>query len=460
MTNKDDVFYNMDMNNDLKAANQIATLVEKKGGRVYFVGGCVRDKLMGKESKDIDIEVHGVTPEILEGILEGVGERIEIGKSFGIYALRSHTLDIALPRTERAVGKGHRDFAITPAPFISTREAAKRRDFTIGALMEDVLTGEIIDHFGGKEDIKNKVLRHVSDETFPEDPLRVLRAAQFAARFGFTVAPETMELCKGIDLSTLSAERVLEEMNKALLWAPHPSIFFEVLRECHQLSFWFQEIFQLIGVPQNPNYHAEGDAYAHTMMVLDAAASLRDEAAHPLFFMISALCHDFGKAVATKEKDGVIHSYQHEKLGIPLVENFLCRLTRQRDLHHYVLNMVSLHMRPHQLARQNSSFKATNKLFDAAASPEDLILLAKADNLGRIPKSEHDYDTFLYERLSRYKEIAAAPQVTGKDLLEAGLSPDRNFKNLLDYAHKLHLSGVPKDTALQQTIAFSKEKHK
>ncbi len=438
-------------------AKKIATAVQHAGGRVFFVGGCVRDRLMGIESSDVDIEVHGIHPEQLEQILDNFGQRKEVGKSFGIYMLEHHTLDIALPRKETATGTRHRDFKIEVDPFISTEDAARRRDFTVNAMMQDVLTGEIIDHFDGKKHLKKRLLRHIDDKTFIEDPLRVLRAAQFAARFNFSVDKDTVNICKAISLDTLSCERVMEELKKALLFSPTPSRFFTFLRECNQLNIWFKELSALIGVPQNPKFHAEGDVWNHTMLVLDAAAELREKAKEPLFFMMSALLHDVGKAVTTTQVDGIIRSYNHEQKGIPLAQTALKRLSNERNLHRYVLNMIKLHMRPGALASQNSSMRATNRLFDSSICPEDLLLLAAADNAGRLPQSEKDHMAFLTRRLSAYRQLLKLPQVCGQDLISAGLKPDEHFKVLLSYAHKLHLSGINKNAALQQTLAYYKE---
>ncbi len=443
--------------NNILLAKKIAVAVKNAGGRVFFVGGCVRDRLMGIESSDIDIEVHGIHPEQLEQILDTFGQRKEVGKSFGIYMLEHHTLDIALPRKETATGTHHRDFKIEVDPFITTLDAAKRRDFTVNAIMKDVLTGEIIDHFDGEKHLNSRRLRHVDDDSFAEDPLRVLRAAQFTARFDFTVDQDTINICKAIQLDTISRERVMEELKKALLLSQKPSRFFTFLRECNQLDIWFKELANLIGVPQNPKYHAEGDVWNHTMMVLDAAAQLRAQAKVPLFFMLSALLHDLGKSITTTEVDGIIHSYNHEQKGIALAQTALKRLSNERNLFRYVLNMVKLHMRPGALASQNASMRATNRLFDSSVCPEDLLLLAKADDTGRLPQSEKAYMPFLTHRLSVYQQLSMQPQVCGQDLIDSGLTPDKHFKNLLAYAHKLHLSGVNKTAALQQTIAYHKE---
>ena len=327
-------------NRDLKMAEKIAACVADKGGRTFLVGGYVRDLLMGKHSKDIDIEIHGVQPKELENILDGLGSRTEMGASFGVYGLRGYDIDIAMPRQEEATGRGHKDFKIYVDPFLGTYKAAMRRDFTINAMMQDVLTGEIIDHFGGQEDLKKGVLRHVNPHTFAEDPLRVLRAAQFAARFSFSIAPETIELSQTMDLTTLAHERVMSELEKALLKAAHPSIFFEQMHKMNQLDDWFLHLTQLIGVKQPKKYHPEGDVWNHTMQVLDSAALLRSKAENPLGFMLTAVVHDFGKIISTTEENGEIHSYDHAKKGDPLVKEFLERITNETNLIRYVRNLA------------------------------------------------------------------------------------------------------------------------
>ena len=207
------------MDKNLEMAKKIASEVERAGGRAYFVGGCVRDALLGRENKDIDIEVHRVPVETLEGILDALGERISMGASFGVLGLRHYDLDIAMPRAETATGFGHKDFAVSVDPFLGEEKAASRRDFTINALMRDVLTGEILDFFGGRGDLARGLIRHVNDRSFGEDPLRVFRGAQFAARFGFEVTPETRALCETMRVDALAGERVMGELEKALLKA-------------------------------------------------------------------------------------------------------------------------------------------------------------------------------------------------------------------------------------------------
>lgn len=444
---------------ELEMAKRIAEAAAEAGGCAYFVGGYVRDLLMGEVGKDIDIEVHGLTPDVLKAILDSLGQRLDIGESFGIFGLRGYNLDIAMPRKEECRGKGHRDFDVFVDPHIGTMGAARRRDFTINAMMQNVLSGEIIDHYGGRVDLENKIIRHVDDKSFAEDPLRVLRGCQFAARFEFKIADETIELCRNMDLSTLPRERIMGELEKALLKAEKPSVFFEELREMDQLSVWFPELRALIGVPQNEKYHMEGDVWVHTMMVLDQAARLREYASSPIGFMLSALCHDYGKSVATEVVNGELHAYAHEIKGLPLVEEFMKRITGEVALRKYVMNMAELHMKPNMMAAQKSSIKSTNKMLDSAIDPNGLICLAIADGLGKIsPKPYVSHNEFFRERLAIYKEYTSRPQVMGQDLIDAGLKPDKNFADYLAYAHKLHLAGVEKPSALKQTIAYARTK--
>lgn len=443
---------------DLIMAKKIAEKVREKGGRTFFVGGFVRDKLLKKENKDIDIEIHNITPQDLREVLSELGTITEMGASFGILGLKGYDIDIAQPRSEMANGRGHKDFEIFVDPFIGTKNAAKRRDFTINALMEDVLTGEIIDHFNGLNDLNKGIIRHINNETFIEDPLRVFRAPQFAARFGFSIANETIELSKTMDLTFLPKERVLEEMKKALLKSNKPSIFFEELRKMNQLKDWFPELEALIDVPQNPIYHPEGDVWNHTMMVLDNAALLKNETMEPFWFMIAALVHDFGKIITTKEVNGVIRSLEHEIKGLPLVEKFLDRISTEVKLKEYVLNLTKLHMKPNQLVASKSKKKVTNKMFDEAIDCKGLLLLAKSDHLGR--KNAKDYNNeekFLTERLKWYEETMKQPEVMGRDLIKAGLKPGPHFTELLILAHKLHLANVDKKSALAQVLAEAKK---
>jgi len=426
-----------------KIAHILAEKVAREGGRVYYVGGCVRDKLLGRESKDIDLEVHGVTEETLCAVLDTLGELQTIGASFGIYALKHVDLDIAFPRRE----DGKAD------PFIGTYEATRRRDLTVNSLLEDVLTGEITDHFRGRDDMEKGILRHVDASSFVTDPLRVYRAAQLAARFGFDIADETVELCAETDTSEIARERVFAELEKALLMAERPSVFFEALRKMNKLDTHFSELNRLIGVPQPPEHHPEGDVWVHTMMVTDAAAKLRAGAEKPLYLMLSALCHDLGKPDTTEIINGRLHSIHHETVGADIAEAFLSRLTGEKELLRYVRNMTERHMLPNMMVYDGASQKSWNRLFDSSVCPEDLLLLARADYFGcGGVGSYEDKSTVQRERISAFYDTMSRPYVMGRDLIAAGLAPGEDFAKLLAYAHKLRLAGVDKQTALKQTL--------
>ena len=447
---------------DMEMAIQLATEVEKLGGTAYFVGGYVRDLLAGNDTKDLDIEVHGLTPAQLGHILDTLGSKLSIGESFGVYGLKGYNIDIAMPRKETARGKGHcghKDFDIIVDPNCGTYQAALRRDFTINAMMKNILTGEIIDHFHGQNDLANGIIRHVNPSSFIEDPLRVLRGAQFAARFDFTIAPETIALCKTMDLSQLPKERIMGELKKALLKAPAPSTFFKSLRQMDQLSVWFPELKALIGVPQPPAHHAEGDAWTHTMMVLDQAVHLRQYSSNPLGFMFTAITHDFGKSICTKEIKGTIHAYKHETLGLPLIDTFMHRLTSEKDLIRYVLNLSEHHMKPGVVAGAGSSVKSTNKMFDASVDPKGLLAISIADGLGKLPQvPASTHQAFFEERLAIYTDYMSRPYVQGRDLINAGLTPGENFTEYLALAHKLRLAGIDTNSALKQVLALARKK--
>ena len=451
------------MEEDVCLARRLAEKVDRAGGTAYFVGGCVRDALLGRENKDLDLEIHGVSVEKLEEILDGLGERVNMGASFGVMGLKHTHLDIAMPRSETATGRGHKDFAVFVDPFLGEEKAASRRDFTVNALMQNVLTGEILDFYGGRDDLKRGCIRHVNSVSFGEDPLRVFRAAQFAARFGFSVAPGTVELCSTMAVDALAGERVLGELEKALLKARRPSVFFEILRQMGQLSVWFPELEALIGVPQNPTHHPEGDVWTHTMQVLDEAAALRERSSMPLGFLLAALCHDFGKAETTELVRGSLHAYGHEQAGLPLTERFLQRMTQNQKLHAYVQNMTLLHMEPNKLTAEAAKNRSFMRLYDRSCCPEDLLLLARSDFMGRqgtpevreaMAKEYIPIEQTLLEMLTLYRERMSLPTVTGRDLIQAGCQPGEDFGEVLDYAHKLRLAGFPFEQQLKQTLGY------
>ena len=432
-------------------AIDIAKLVNKQGGRTFYVGGYVRDEILNKPSKDVDIEVHGITSDKLKSILMDLGKLRTQGASFGVYNLEGYDIDISQPRKETATGRGHKDFEVFVDPFIGYEKAAERRDFTINAMMKDVLTGEIVDPFGGYDDCKNGIIRHVNDNTFREDPLRVLRAAQFASRFGFKIALETKDIMRDMDLSTLSHERIYNEMKKALMKSDKPSIFFETLREVNQLDTWFPELKAMIGCEQNPKWHPEGDVWNHTMATIDCAVKFRDKVEYPEYYMISVLCHDMGKPVSMfKDDKGNIHTYSHAENGIPIVTNFLERINNDKSLSKYAINMVENHMKPHNCFDNHSEVKDTNVMYDKSICPHDLMMLVVADTASRgLEDFTKEEELYLKERLELYTKRMLEPQVGGTDLINLGIKPGPIFSDILEYSHKQHLSGEDKEKVLK-----------
>src|SRR5690606_10831125 len=250
----------------------IAADVNAAGGQAYLVGGWVRDYLMGSPSGDYDIEVYGLALDPLLAILKKHGKPNLVGKPFGLITmtLRDGSIyDIAFPRTEKKVGDGHRGFDVTPDPTLDFATASSRRDFTVNAMGLRLPDLTLVDCHGGRADLEARLLRHVSP-AFSEDPLRALRAVQFAARFGFDIHPATQALCAAQPLEELPRERLFAEFRKLMLRAARPSIGFEWLRRMDMLRY-FPELAALVGVPQEPEWHPEGDVWTHTMMVVDQA---------------------------------------------------------------------------------------------------------------------------------------------------------------------------------------------
>jgi tRNA nucleotidyltransferase (CCA-adding enzyme) len=412
--------------------------VREAGGRALMVGGCVRDRLMGLEAKDWDVEVYGVEPARLRSLLDRMGRVNVVGEAFTVYKL-GRDLDVSLPRRERKTGRGHRAFYIEGDPSMSFEEAARRRDFTVNAILEDPLTGELIDPFGGRADLGANRLRAVSPETFVEDSLRVLRAAQFAARFGFDVEEKTVELCRSIDLTDLPAERVWGELEKILLTASRPSVGLEWLDRLNVTPQLFPEMGALKGVPQEQDWHPEGDVFIHTLLTCDRARELIDDLDYPrrVAVMLAALCHDFGKPSTTEFLEGRIRSRGHAEAGVAPTLSFLDRLKmftlEGYDVRSQVVALVADHLKPGEFYRARD--EVTDGAFRRLARECELELLyrvAKADSLGRnapwVPPERWfnaDAQEWFIERARELsvERKAPAPIFMGRHLLEMGLKP-------------------------------------
>lgn len=434
----------------------LANRIRLEGGRALLIGGCVRDILLEKQPKDWDLEVYGIDPERLREILDRFGSVNVAGEAFTVYKL-GPDLDVSIPRRERKSGRGHRAFVIEGDPGMTFEDASRRRDFTINAILYDPLTAELIDPFGGQEDIKQRILRAVSAETFVEDSLRVLRAAQLAARFEFELDPETAHLCRTIDLSDLPRERVWGEMEKLLLSANRPSIGIELLRSLGVTEQLFPEIKALEEVPQDPEWHPEGDVFVHTKLVVDHAHDLIEELPYgkQVTVMLAALAHDFGKPATTEFIEGRYRSRGHEEAGVAPTQSFLERLNIHTlngyDVRAQVIALVREHLKPGEFYKKRD--EVGEGAFRRLARKCELDLLyrvAKADSLGRnahwVPR-EKWYDSIAQEWfIQRARELAVerqppAPILLGRHLLEMGLEPGPKIGEITQAVYEMQLDG-------------------
>ena len=363
---------------DRKTAEAIAAKIAEAGGRAYYVGGCVRDKLLKRPCKDLDIEVYGIPADALETLLSAFGNVLTVGKSFGIFKLEHSSLDIALPRTEEKTGEGHRAFLTSADPYLPPEIASSRRDFTVNALMEDVLSGEIHDYHNGLKDLGKGVLRHVNDASFSEDPLRVLRAARFAAQLGFDVAEETRELCRKIGLASLSRERVESETEKALL-SVEPDRYFEELRKMEQLKDYYAEL-------------GNGPFFS------EKAMALREEAKEPVLYMLGILC----SAIAEKQRNTFLHRFLTKKYELKELKNWT---------YEGLLDKTAL-------------FEELDQL----TYPEDYVLVLCA----LYPEKEKEYRKLGEE----WQIFLQQEHIAGEDLFALGYKPGKELGDLLKKIRK------------------------
>jgi tRNA nucleotidyltransferase (CCA-adding enzyme) len=379
------------------ALERIVRDLRESGFHAVVVGGSVRDALLGHEPKDIDIEVYRISYDQLAAFLTTRGRVDLVGKSFGVVKLSGsgfNTCDFSVPRRDSKTGPGHRDFNAHFDASITPREAASRRDFTINAMSFDPLTGEIWDFFGGQSDLNNSVLRATSD-AFSEDPLRVLRGMQFACRFNLTVDAGTAAMSRNIasEYSTLARERVAEEFMKWAVKSPHPGRIAEYLQSTGWIIH-FPEIQNLFGVPQDPEWHPEGDVGIHTMHVLNQAANIAERDAltadDRAVLLFAALSHDFAKPSTTelREREGSVRwtSWGHEPAGGPMARTFLERIGIKSAIVDQVAKLVESHLAHHSIGREVTP-RAVRRLAMrlAPASIAQLVRLIEADASGRPP---------------------------------------------------------------------------
>ena len=438
----------------------------RRVGRPRLVGGGVRDWLLGLEPHDFDVEVGGVDFEALARALTRFGATDVVGRSFGVIKVRSAAsgaeYDFSLPRRESKTGAGHRGFAVAPEPGLSDADAAARRDFTVNAIALDPLTGEIIDPHNGQRDLVARVLRHTS-EAFVEDPLRVLRAFQLAARFDFTLAPETAALCRNISgtFAELPVERVWGEWDKWATKSRKPSRGLALLEETGWLRH-FPEIAALRGTPQEPEWHPEGDVFTHTQHCLDAMVSLPEWQIAPgprrRLLTFAVLAHDFGKPSTTSYADrrGKMRwvSPGHEAAGAPIAESFLRRIGAPLELDAPVRALVAHHLAHHHGKEGNFSDTQVRRLARklAPANIDELAVVMTADSLGRPPLGSENILALIAQLRAKAAALAVAetaprPLVLGRHLIAMGRKPGPEFKPTLEAAYEAQLDGAFSDEA-------------
>lgn len=434
---------------------RVLSVIRDAGGRPMLVGGYVRDLIMKREaaSKDIDIEVYGLTFAALAEALGRAGRVDEVGKSYGVLKIRAGDtdLDVNVPRRERKVGAGHRGFDITPDMSLDYREASARRDFTMNAILLDPEAGTVIDCHGGVDDIAAGVLRHTSD-AFSEDPLRVLRAVQFAARFGFRLAPETAALCRTLagSYGELPVERVWCEAEKIGTRGRYITAALTAL----EASGWerhFPQLAALHAIPQDAGWHPEGNVHVHSGLAADQAARLADEAgltgADRFVVVMAALVHDFGKVTHTQRTAGRITSHGHAEAGVEPARALMRSVGCPEHLIARIVPLVREHMNCTGRPTKPSVGRLARRLVPATMA--ELVMVCGADKAGRgDPDAPNTALPWLAVAADlRVTERPAKGLLTGDHLIAAGMTPGPAFRPLLAAALEAQDAGEFGDEA-------------
>ena len=435
--------------------NEVMKVITESGGLPLFVGGCVRDSILELNPKDIDVEVFGLSPEQLIEVLKRFGKVDEVGVSFGVIKLTTENedFDFTLPRRDNKKGTGHKGFDVEVDHTMTLKEAASRRDFTINSISRNV-EGHLSDPFNGIEDLQNQILRATSDH-FGEDPLRVLRGFQFCGRFQLTPDPYTTIACESLlpEYVTLPMDRIHRQWVNWALKSTKPSMGLDFLRKCGWISL-YPELNALINCQQDPEWHPEGDAWTHTLHVVDAASEIatRDQLNDQdrLELILGALCHDLGKPSTTIMDRGRWRSPNHAHEGVPLTVSFLRSIgfVGQSELGSIVKRisrLVHCHM-DHIGVKANDRFV---KRLSQRVAPSNLVQLVKlieADHSGRPPLPKHcpevGMDILSIGARLNITQDQPVPILQGRHLIGAGLTPAPNFKTLLNKSYDAQLDGL------------------
>ena len=427
----------------------VAHAARARGGRALVVGGFVRDRLLGRPSKDLDLEVFGVPEAELASMLAAIGRVEPVGRAFPVYKLGP--IDVALPRRESKSGRGHTAFTVQGDPHMTFADAARRRDFTMNAISWDPLTDDYVDPFNGRADLEARRLKVVDPRTFADDSLRVLRALQFAARFDATPDDEAAAVCRAIPLDDLPAERLWGEFEKLLLVAERPSIGFALARALGVVEQLLPEMVPLYDCPQDAEWHPEGDVWTHTLMVIDEARRRNADLdrARLATVMLGAVCHDLGKPATTAMIDGRWRSPGHEAAGVAPATRILDRLNINTidgyDVRAQVLAITAEHLRP------SAFYKAKDAVRDGAfrrlalrVDLELLVRFGRADCHGRTGTFDCSaMDWFLDRaRALGVEHAPPAPLLLGRHLLALGVTPGPRMGEILRAVYEKQLDGA------------------
>lgn len=415
--------------------------------------------MLGQQPQDLDIEVFGLAPGTLHALLTEHFSVQFVGKAFGIFKLHGQSVDISIPVRTLEDDASVPHLLRQADPSMSIEEALARRDFTINAMAWDPDTLAFCDPFHGQEDLRSHILRHVSPR-FAEDPLRVLRGMQLAARFALTAAVETLSHCRELSQEGLPSARLWEEWKKLLLQGRKPSAGLQFLNQCGWLTF-YPELAALQGCSQDPIWHPEGDVWIHTLHCLDWFAGERTgNERDDLIVGLAVLCHDFGKPTTTKIENGYVVSRGHESEGIGPTKDFLQRLTNQQDVIDDVVPLVQCHLRPRALYDVQASDSAIRRLARHVTRIDRLVRVARADHAGRPPKEFDGFPAGAW-LLDRARQLAVenhapAPLVMGRHLLSLGVQPGPEMGHVLDECYEAQLEG--EFVTLEDGLTYAKRK--
>jgi len=431
-----------------QAVIDVCARLRQKGGQAYLVGGCVRDLVLRLAPKDYDIEVYNLTMDKLKSALSEIGKCQQVGKSFGVIKLWTgkHEIDVSLPRVERKIATGHKGFSVQFDPDLLPQEASSRRDFTINAMMLDPVTDELLDFHGGLDDLEEKLLRHITP-AFEEDPLRVLRAMQFAARFGLSLHKDTAARCRGLlgEANSLAIERIWVEWRK---WADaaFPACGLQALRDSGWVEL-YPEINELIGCPQDAEWHPEGDVWTHTCLVVDQAAEVADRYAwaqeRRWILLFAALVHDMGKPATTYSDEQMrTRSTAHSLEGLKPAATFMQRIGAPVSISDCLPPLVKEHLTHlHGEPTERAVRRLAQRL-----EPVDVELweaLVEADASGRspLPPARPGLPWLLKATEQKVHQGKPSPIVSGQLLMELGMKPGPEMGRLIHIAYEAQLDG-------------------